>query len=189
MNKAHLEYCAGPEWRDVVQQHVIPWATGGIDLGDHLLEAGPGPGATTDILAAMVPKLTAIEIDEDLAAQLTARFEGTHVMVQRGDATAMPFADGTFSSAICLTMLHHLPDAAAQDRLFAEFNRVVRPGGWVIGSDNLDSDEFRAFHEGDTCTPIDPGGLEARLRAAGFSEVAVTTNPFAMKFCARAKAP
>lgn len=186
MNKAHLEYCAGPEWRETVQQHVIPWATAGVDLGEHLLEAGPGPGATTDILATMVARLTAVEIDEELAAALTERFRDSNVSVHCGDATDMPFPNGHFSSAICLTMLHHLPSAALQDKLFAELSRVVRAGGLVIGSDNLDSPQFQAFHEGDICTPIDPDSLEARLLAAGLTDVAVERNPFAFKFTARA---
>jgi len=185
MNQRHLEYCAGAEWAETVRQHVIPGTTGGLHLGEHLLEAGPGPGLTTDILATMVPRLTAVEIDGELAAALAARFAGTHVDVHCGDATAMPFPDGHFSSAICLTMLHHLPDAAAQDRLFAEMRRVVRPGGFVIGNDSMDSAEFREFHEGDICTPIDPASLAPRLMAAGLVDVAVDTNPFAFKFVGR----
>lgn len=186
MNSRHLQYCAGPEWAETVQRHIVPWVTLDVDLGQHLLEAGPGPGATTDVLRAMVEQLTAVEIDEDLARQLSDRLAGTNVTVHQGDATSMPFADGQFSSAICLTMLHHLPNEALQDTLFAELNRVVRPGGAVIGSDNLDSPLFREFHVGDTCTPIDPSGLKERLERAGFAGVEVTTNEYAFKFVARA---
>ena len=123
MNKGHLEYCASPEWAETVRKHIIPGATDGLDLGDHLLEVGPGPGLTTDVLATLVPRL---------------------------------------------------------------INRVVRPGGAVIGSDSLDSPEFRGFHEGDICTPIPPATLVDRLRAAGFSDIQVETNPFAVNFRARA---
>ncbi len=186
MNKAHLEYCAGEEWADVVRRHVVPGATNGIDLGDHLLEVGPGPGLTTDVLATLVPKMTAVELDEDLAASLAERFAGSNLTVHQGDATATPFADNTFSSAICLTMLHHLPTPADQDRLFSELNRVVRPGGTVMGSDSLDSPEFRSFHEEDICTPVDPATLGDRLRAAGFKDVRVEPNPFAVAFWATA---
>ena len=186
MNKAHLEYCAGTEWADVVRRHVVPGATNGIDLGDHLLEVGPGPGLTTDVLAPLVPKMTAVELDEDLAAALAERFAGSNVTVRQGDATSTPFADNTFSSAICLTMLHHLPTPADQDRLFAELNRVVRPGGTVMGSDSLDSPEFRSFHEDDICTPVDPATLGARLKAAGLTDVRVEPNPFAVAFWATA---
>ena len=186
MNARHLEYCAGPEWAETVRVHVIPGATTGIDLGEHILEGGPGPGLTTDILCTMARKLTAVEIDEDLARQLSERFAGSNVSVHCGDATAMPFPDGHFSAAICLTMLHHLPDEASQDRLFAELNRVVREGGPIIGSDSLDSPDFRVFHEGDTCTPIDPATLAARLTGAGLTDVAVETNPYSVKFVAQA---
>ncbi|GHF16232.1 hypothetical protein GCM10010359_17110 [Streptomyces morookaense] len=45
-----------------------------------------------------------------------------------GGGTHMPFADGRFDSVVCFTMLHHVPTPAAQDRLFAEAHRVLRPG-------------------------------------------------------------
>jgi SAM-dependent methyltransferase len=186
VNERHLAYCAGPEWGEVVRNHVIPWATRGVDLGDHLLEVGPGPGLTTDVLRGLVPQLTAVEVDPALAAALAERLEGTNVTVREADATAMPFADGQFSAAICLTMLHHVPNREAQDRLLAEMARVVRSGGPVIGSDNLDSPEFREFHEGDDCVPIDPAELPARLEAAGLTDVRVETNPYAFRFVAYA---
>ncbi len=182
MNERHLAYCAGPEWAEVVEKYTIPWATGGVDLGDHLLEVGPGPGLTTDLLRTMVSSLTAVEVDPALAAALGERLGGTNVTVREADATALPFEDGTFSSAICLTMLHHVPDRDAQDRLLSEMARVVRPGGPVIGNDSLDSPEFREFHEGDICTPIDPADLPARLEGAGLRDVQVETNPYAFRF-------
>ncbi len=186
MNKAHLIYCSGPEWAETVKAHVVPGATAGVDLGDHLLEVGPGPGLTTDLLGTMVPRLTAVELDADLAEALARRFAGTNVAVHHGDATATPFESGTFSSAICLTMLHHIPTAAEQDQLFAELNRLVRAGGVVMGSDSLDSPDFRAFHEDDICNPVDPTTLGERLIRAGFTEVDVQINPFAVNFRATA---
>jgi hypothetical protein len=67
-----------------------------------------------------VPRLTAIEIDERLAASLKMRLAGTNVTVIEGDATAMPFPDASFSAAISFTMLHHVPSSGLQDRLLAE---------------------------------------------------------------------
>ena len=43
--------------------------------GDHLLEIGPGLGALTRPLLATPARLTAVEIDRDLAARLTREFE------------------------------------------------------------------------------------------------------------------
>jgi ubiquinone/menaquinone biosynthesis C-methylase UbiE len=186
MNAEHLAYCAGPEWAETVRNFIIPWVTAGVDLGDHLLEVGPGPGATTDVLRHTVAKLTAVEVDAALAAALGERLAGTNVEVLHADATALPFEDGQFSAAICLTMLHHVPTVAEQDRILAGMARVVRPGGWVIGSDSIDSPEFRSFHQGDVCLPVPPEGLAERLAAFGLRDVVVETNPYAFKFAARA---
>lgn len=186
MNELHLKACAGPEWAETVRDHIVPWTTRGVDLGDHLLEVGPGPGATTDVLRLKVPHLTAVEVDADLAGQLRARLAGSNVTVVEGDATALPFPDGHFDSAICLTMLHHVATVELQDQLLSELARVVRPGGPVIGTDSLDSPGFREFHEGDVCVPLDPEGLAERLGRLGMHDVAVETNPYAFKFVARA---
>jgi SAM-dependent methyltransferase len=146
----------------------------------------PGPGATTDVLREHVARLTAVELDPDLAAALRTRFAGTNVTVVESDATQMPFEANRFSAGICLTMLHHVPTAELQDRLLAELGRVVRSGGTVIGSDNLDSPDFRIAHEGDICNPIDPAELSERLEALGFTQVHVEQNPYAFAFTAKA---
>ena len=48
MNRNH-EVCGGEEWRAAVRDFIIPWALGDGDLGDDVLEVGPGYGATTDV--------------------------------------------------------------------------------------------------------------------------------------------
>ena len=106
-------------------------------------------------------------------------------IVVEADATDLPFEPGTFSAAICMTMLHHVPEAAQQDRLIAEMARVVRPGGVVLGTDNLDSPQFREGHVDDICNPIDPATLAARLAAVGLANVEIETNPYAFKFRVR----
>ena len=63
MNKHH-EQCGSDGWREIIREHILPWAIGDVDLGDDVLEVGPGYGATTDVLSESVPQLTAVEIDE-----------------------------------------------------------------------------------------------------------------------------
>src|SRR5579872_4104666 len=152
MNEGHL-VCDSPEWRDAVRDHMIPWAVGTVDLGDDVLEIGPGYGATTDVFSTFLPRLTSVEIDPDLAARLQARYAGTHVEVVQGDATQLAFPDGRFSAAVCFSMLHHVPSAELQDRLFAEAARVMRPGSPLVAVDGVESDDVRTFHEGDTYQP------------------------------------
>src|SRR5688572_6352709 len=128
MNEAH-EHCGSDEWRALIRDVILPWAMGDVDLGDDVLEVGPGYGATTDVLGESVPWLTAVEIDPKLAAMLVERFESkATVEVVLGDATALDLPDGRFSGAASFTMLHHVPTAELQDRLFAEVARVLRPG-------------------------------------------------------------
>ncbi len=131
-----------------------------------------------------MPHLTAIEIDERLAASLKARLAGTNVTVIEGDGTAMPFPDASFSGAVAFTMLHHVPSPELQDRLLAEVCRVLRPGGIIVGSDSTPSLRWNLFHVFDTRTPVDPDGFASRLEAAGFIEAGVNRGPNYFSFSA-----
>ena len=187
MNKAHLDYCSSDEWAEALKRWILPGALTGVDLGDNVLEVGPGPGRTTDLLREMAPQLTAVEVDAGLAEALAARMAGTNVVVVNADATAMPLPDGRFSAAVSFIMLHHVPTADQQDQLLREVRRVLRPGGIFAGVDSLDTPEFRAMHEDDICNPVDPATFAGRLERAGFTSVAVDVNPYVMQF--RAAAP
>lgn len=180
MNENHLALLATEDWRNVLRDLVFPFAFKGgkpSDLGGDALEVGPGPGLTTDLLLEELPRLTAIELDPELADALSARTDPARLTVVHGDAAAMPFESGRFSGAASFTMLHHVPDAAGQDRLFTEVCRVLRPGGVFVASDSAASDELAAFHEGDIYNPVEPATLEARLLRAGFERVEVRVVP------------
>ncbi|HUY63545.1 MAG TPA: class I SAM-dependent methyltransferase [Acidimicrobiales bacterium] len=184
MNEGHL-VCDSLEWRAAVRDEIIPWAVREVDLGDDVLEIGPGYGATTDVFAQLLPRLTSVEIDPDLAARLQTRYVGTQVEVVLGDATQLPFPIGRFSAAVCFSMLHHVPSPELQNRLFAEAARVLRPGSPIVAVDGVESDGVRAFHEGDTYQPIDPTTLPARLQDAGFTDVEVRLNEYGWAAVAR----
>jgi ubiquinone/menaquinone biosynthesis C-methylase UbiE len=173
MNERHLQICASAEWAETVRTEILPWAVNGRDLGDDVLEVGPGPGLTTDAVRARVMHLTAVEVDAGLASALATRLAGTNVEVVHADASVLPFVDGRFSAATCFTMLHHVPTPEQQDRLLTELRRVLRPGGLLVGVDSIDSPEWRELHAGDTCTPVDPATFGVRLRRAGFADVEV----------------
>jgi len=173
MNQRHLEFCASPEWADIVENEILPWAVGDLDLGDDVLEVGSGPGLTTDVLRRRVPRLTAVEIDPDLALSLTERLRDSNVQVVRADATRLPLQSGRFSAATSFAMLHHVPSRELQDRLLAELCRVLRPGGLLVGTDAVGTGELDEFHRGDTYVPCDPDDMPARLRAAGFLDVRI----------------
>jgi ubiquinone/menaquinone biosynthesis C-methylase UbiE len=132
MNRLHQWLCRSERWRGTIAQR-LPWAIGETDLGPNVLEIGPGPGLTTDLLRTSVPRLTALEIDAKLAASLTSRLKGSNVQIIEGDATGMPFGDSEFSGAVSFTMLHHIPSRKLQDKVLAEVLRVLQPGGFFVG--------------------------------------------------------
>lgn len=185
MNRYHRWYCGSPRWSKRLQETVLPWVIRDADLGPRLLEIGPGPGMATGVLRTRVEDLTCIEIDPGLAAKLRARMDGTNVTVVEGDAARMPFEDGEFDSVICMTMLHHVPEAKLQDQLLREACRVLKPGSIFYGSDSTPSFRWRLYHLFDTCVPVDPLGFEARLKAAGFEDAAVRTGNGAFRWTAR----
>ena len=184
VNRLHHWLCRSARWRKTVRQRV-PWALSTAVLGDRMLEIGPGPGLTTDLLRRQANSLTAIEIDPGLAESLKARLHGSNVRIVVGDAAEMPFPDEQFSSVVSFTMLHHLSSTALQDQLFAQVWRVLEPGGVFVGSDSRQSWQMRMIHIGDTLVPIDPETVSARLELAGFEVLEIEKNSRAFRFHAR----
>src|SRR5437879_3591019 len=134
MNRLHRYFCRSPKYQKKLEHGLIPWVIGSANLGDDVLEIGPGPGLTTELLRARAPHLTAVEIDPVLASIVASKFPDVEVL--NADATELPLPDGRFSGAVSLTMLHHVPSVELQDRLLGEVHRVLRPGGLFVGSDS-----------------------------------------------------
>lgn len=168
-----MEFCASPEWRKIVEEMIMPDALRHADLGSDIIEIGPGPGFTTDVLRTLTDQLTAVEVGPELAAALEQRLRGSNVEVVLGDATALDLPDDRFTGAASFHMLHHIPTAEAQDKAFAELARVLTGGGVLVAADGVRSDASRAFHQDDTYNPIDPEALGQRLESVGFTSIDV----------------
>lgn len=175
MNLMHRKLCASPEWAATVAGR-LPLVLDRAELGDNVLEIGPGYGATTRVLGQRFRTLTALEVDTARAARLAGEL-GDTVRVVPGSGAAMPFPDNGFSGVVCFTMLHHVPSVALQDELFAEAHRVLAPGGMFAGSDSQPNLRFRLLHIGDTMIVVDAATLRNRLADAGFTDVRVEHEP------------
>ena len=185
MNRLHRWICRSGFWKKFLQNEMLPWALKDVDLGQNLLEVGPGPGLTTDFLRQRVDRITALEVDPALADLLKHRMSATNVTVIQGDASAMPFDSATFSGAVAFTMLHHVPSPILQDRLLREVYRVLRPGATFAGTDSVWSPGLWLIHIGDTLVPVNPGAFKLRLESAGFTDVQIESERKRFRFRAR----
>jgi SAM-dependent methyltransferase len=184
MNENHARVCSSPEWAEHIQQEILPELTSGIDLGKEMLEIGPGPGAATEWLRHKVASLTAVEVEEAAAARLSERYAGTNVEIRTGSGAELAFPDESFDTVGTFTMLHHVPTAALQNKILAEALRVLRPGGVLIGSDSLGSNDLHHFHADDTYNPVEPAALLTRLQTIGFDKVTIIVD-WSLRFIAR----
>jgi SAM-dependent methyltransferase len=182
VNTIHNVICSSRWWARKVDGELLPWGLDEVDLGEDVLEFGPGFGATTRVLADRPGKLRVLELERRYCERLQTELGG-RVEVACGDATQMPFSDNSFTGVVCFTMLHHLPSRDRQNRVLGEVYRVLRPGGVFAGTDSLGTGLlFKLIHVGDTLTPIDPAGLPDRLQASGYDQVQVDTGGRSFRF-------
>ena len=100
---------------------------------DRSLEIGAGTGyfSLNLLQAGVVAEATCTDISPGMVNTLRENAErlGLTVRAARADAEALPFADGSFDLVLGHAVLHHLPNLR---RAFAEFHRVLRPGGRIV---------------------------------------------------------
>src|ERR1700686_4244206 len=101
MNESHLKFLASPEWAQMVETELLPWIEAAGDLGDEILELGPGPGITTDVMRKRVPEVTAVEIHPSLGGAPEERLAQTNVNVVVADARQAGLPASHFPAAAC----------------------------------------------------------------------------------------
>jgi SAM-dependent methyltransferase len=128
----------GIDFGDVGQRQVrlkLVKALGGLDgrrFGD-ALEIGSGTGyfSLNLVQLGLIERLTATDISPGMLKRLAATaaglgLEGVETVLT--EAEELPFEDESFDLVLGHAVLHHIPDL---DRAFAEFRRVLRPGGMI----------------------------------------------------------
>ena len=175
MNLCHRLCCSSNRYFKAVEDALLPWALANVDLGDNVLQIGPGYGANIRVLIDQAPHYTAVEIDRVMAERLQDTYDDRANIIH-GDGADTGLPAGEFTAVVCFTMLHHIPTPALQDQLFAEVFRVLRPGGVFAGSDSAASTLLRMLHFRDTCNPVSTDTLPERLRRIGFGDVQIDGN-------------
>lgn len=113
--------------------------SGKLALGSKVLEVACNRGFTLIDLARRYDiQAEGIDSDPDVIAQAEKNvFDASlsdHIHVQVGDATALPFEDGTFDVVINEAMLTMLSDTA-KTKAVSEYHRVLKPGGILLTHD------------------------------------------------------
>ncbi|MSP83110.1 MAG: class I SAM-dependent methyltransferase [Alphaproteobacteria bacterium] len=149
----------------------------GASAGEQVLDIGCGIGGPARMLAAESGAgVTGLDLTQDYCAAARtlnhAAGLGDRVTVVRGDALALPFADGTFDAATCQYVAMNIADKAL---LYAEARRVLRPGGafalsgFAAGSAGAPTYPTPWAETAATSFLATPAATRAELLAAGFA--------------------
>lgn len=105
---------------------------GQIPSQSRVLEVAPGPGYFAIELAKLGNyQITGLDISKTFVeiARANATKAGVRVDFRRGNASAMPFGDGTFDFLLCRAAFKNFTEP---ERALEEMYRVLRPGGQAL---------------------------------------------------------
>jgi SAM-dependent methyltransferase len=128
----------------VVRRMIARYAVAGAPI----LDAGCGTGLN---LRHLPKGSVGIDINPRNVALLRERLPD-HVVLE-GDVEHLPFVDGSFGTVLCTEVIEHIPDPSAA---LAEYRRVLRPGGVLVGSVPARSMIWKLRFLSSTCPHSEP---------------------------------
>jgi arsenite methyltransferase len=111
-----------------------PFALGGLEPGEVVLDLGSGAGSDSLVAAQMVGpegRVTGVDMTPEMLAKAKAaavEMNATNVEFVAGEAEGLPFEDESFDVVISNGVIDLIPD---KDAVFSEIQRVLRPGGRI----------------------------------------------------------
>jgi SAM-dependent methyltransferase len=112
---------ADPEY----EEQILPLAAECLAGAGRVLDVGCGEGQVAR-LASSLGAQTVAGVDPTWAQVLVAHQRAGGPVYARGDAAALPFADGSFDAVVACLVFEHI---VAVDAASAEVARVLAPGG------------------------------------------------------------
>jgi len=161
-----------------------PTAIAGLAAGQTVLDLGSGAGIDCFLSSAKVGPSGHV-IGVDMTPQMVERArrnaaEGgyTNVEFRLGEIETLPVADASVDVIISNCVLNL---SEAKERALAEAFRVLKPGGRIVVSDMVSHHPVPEVLQGSlgavaACLPIDREGYLDQFRAAGFSDVRITSE-------------
>ncbi|MBI5331244.1 MAG: 16S rRNA (adenine(1518)-N(6)/adenine(1519)-N(6))-dimethyltransferase RsmA [Betaproteobacteria bacterium] len=107
---------------------------------DRMVEIGPGPGALTRPLLAVLPHLDVVEVDRDMVARLVAEFPPERLSVHGVDALTFDFGALGSGDGPDLRVAGNLPYNISSPLLFhlAEFTASIRDMTFMLQKEVVD---------------------------------------------------
>ncbi len=152
-------------WRHSLILPDLPYAP-----GERLLDIGCGVGAVLGVITSAIPGLELAGIDLADAQIATAREHlaalGARCDLRVGDATKLPWPDGSFDHVYMMWFLEHVEDPRP---FLAEARRVLRPGGTIT----INETDYSMLHVWPPSDAIEhlAAGQRALFQGAGNSMV------------------
>jgi ubiquinone/menaquinone biosynthesis C-methylase UbiE len=143
---------------------------------DRIIDLGAGGGWCSDLLQRLNRRPIAVDISLEMLRVSRERTARSPIKAVAGDFEQLPFLDGTFDKAICLSALHHVPD---MKKGVFEIARVLNATGVAVFSE---PGAGHAAMPASVTATQDYGVLEQEVliepfmetcRAAGFRQVRV----------------
>ena len=106
-----------------------------------LLDAGCGTGNYSRVLVDQVGHIEAVDLNagmiEQAKGKLAAEVDAGRIRFQQGSIDALPLDDQCVDAIVINQVIHHLEDEGTSGfprhrKVFAEFARVIKPGGMLI---------------------------------------------------------
>lgn len=149
-----------------------------LQAGDRVLDAGCGSGRLIPVVFDQIGcEGTLVELDfaKGMLAAAQEKPHGDHVRFVLGDLHHLTLPDGELDKVIALAVLPHIEDKKVA---FAEFHRVLKPGGLLIIAHQMGRAALDRMHgesgEAVKRDLLPPNAvLEVLLAQAGFREIEI----------------
>ncbi len=131
-------------------------------------DLGCGTGVALELLAPWVDRVVGVDREAAMLEAAAARVGHLpNVELRRGGLEDLPLADAEVDAAVCLLVLHHVPDLRA---VFAGVRRALRPGGRLSVVDMVAHDREDWRHTmGHAWLGFERDALEGAAAAAGLA--------------------